>query len=62
MANNLTGRIGKMIVLPSTFIESPCNMLQNYQDSMAIVNKFYFYIMIYFLYYMRFSNTKFFLD
>jgi len=40
MANNLNGRIGKMIILPSTFIGSPRNMLQNYQDSMAIVSKF----------------------
>ncbi|KAG5335785.1 PIF2 helicase, partial [Acromyrmex heyeri] len=31
----------KMITLPSTFIGSP--MLQNYQDSMAIVNKFPFF-------------------
>jgi len=35
MANNLNGRIGKMIILPSTFIGSSRNMLQNYQDSMA---------------------------
>jgi len=40
MANNLNGRIGKMIILPSTFIGSPRNMLQNYQDAMAIVSKF----------------------
>ncbi|KYN16225.1 DNA repair and recombination protein pif1, mitochondrial [Trachymyrmex cornetzi] len=40
MANNLNGRIGKMVILPSTFIGSPRNMLQNYQDSMAIVSKF----------------------
>jgi len=39
-ANNLKGRIGKMVILPSTFIGSPRNMLQNYQDAMAIVNKF----------------------
>ncbi|KMQ88044.1 hypothetical protein RF55_12537, partial [Lasius niger] len=39
-ANNLNGRIGKMIILPSTFIGSPRNMLQNYQDAMAIVGKF----------------------
>jgi len=39
-ANNLNGRIGKMVILPSTFIGSPRNMLQNYQDAMAIVNKF----------------------
>ncbi|XP_011859152.1 PREDICTED: uncharacterized protein LOC105556668 [Vollenhovia emeryi] len=40
MANNLNGHIGKMVVLPSTFIGSPRNMLQNYQDAMAIVSKF----------------------
>jgi len=40
MTNNLNGRIGKMIILPSTFIGSPRNMLQNYQDAMAIVAKF----------------------
>jgi len=33
MATNLHGRIGKMIILPSTFIGSPRNILQNYQDS-----------------------------
>jgi len=33
MANNLNECIGKMIILPSTFIESPRKMLQNYQDS-----------------------------
>ncbi|XP_067214192.1 uncharacterized protein [Linepithema humile] len=40
MTNNLNGRIGKMIILPSTFIGSPRNMMQNYQDAMAIVSKF----------------------
>jgi len=40
MANNLHGRIGKMVILPSTFVGSPRNMLQNYQDAMAIVSKF----------------------
>ncbi|XP_036150735.1 uncharacterized protein LOC118648518, partial [Monomorium pharaonis] len=40
MANNLNGHIGKMVILPSTFIGSPRNMLQNYQDAMAIVAKF----------------------
>ena len=29
-----------MVVLPSTFIGSPRNMMQLYQDSMAIVGKF----------------------
>ncbi|KYQ52386.1 ATP-dependent DNA helicase PIF1, partial [Trachymyrmex zeteki] len=40
MAFNVNGRIGKIIILPSTFIGSPRNMLQNYQDAMAIVDKF----------------------
>ncbi|KMQ89447.1 hypothetical protein RF55_10925 [Lasius niger] len=39
-ANNLNGRIGKMVILPSTFTGSPRNMLQHYQDAMAIVSKF----------------------
>ncbi|XP_051158478.1 uncharacterized protein LOC127279882 [Leptopilina boulardi] len=29
--------VGKMLILPSTFIGSPRNMMQQYQDSMAIV-------------------------
>ncbi|XP_051167634.1 uncharacterized protein LOC127285579 [Leptopilina boulardi] len=32
-------RIGKMVILPSTFIGSPRNMMQQYQDAMAIVRK-----------------------
>jgi len=40
MANNSNGRIGKMVILLFTFIGSPRNMLQNYQDSMAIISKF----------------------
>ncbi|KAB0792783.1 hypothetical protein PPYR_00660 [Photinus pyralis] len=32
--------IGKMVILPSTFQGSPRNMLQNYQDAMAIVRKY----------------------
>jgi len=39
MSNNLNEHIGKMIILPSTFIESR-NMMQNYQDAMVIVSKF----------------------
>ncbi|XP_011704850.1 PREDICTED: uncharacterized protein LOC105460109, partial [Wasmannia auropunctata] len=39
-ANNVNGRIGKIVVLPSTLIGSPRNMLQNYQDAMSIVGKF----------------------
>lgn len=33
-------RVGKIVILPSSFIGSPRNMLQNYQDAMAIVRKF----------------------
>jgi len=40
IANNVNGRIGKMVILPSTFIGSPRNMLQNYQDVMAIVARY----------------------
>jgi len=32
MADNSNGRIGKMVILPSTFIGSPRNMLQNYHN------------------------------
>ncbi|KYN21838.1 ATP-dependent DNA helicase PIF1, partial [Trachymyrmex cornetzi] len=39
-ANNNDAHIGKMIILPSTFIGSPRNMLQHYQDAMAIVRKY----------------------
>ncbi|XP_029174600.1 uncharacterized protein LOC114943183 [Nylanderia fulva] len=38
-ANNNNAHIGKMIILPSTFVGSPRNMLQHYQDAMAIVRK-----------------------
>ena len=31
---------GRVCILPSTFINSPRNMQQNYQDAMAMVNKF----------------------
>ncbi|XP_071643036.1 uncharacterized protein [Temnothorax longispinosus] len=37
IVNNLNGRIGKMVILPSTFIGSPRNMFQNYQDAMTIM-------------------------
>ncbi|XP_043463735.1 uncharacterized protein LOC122499439 [Leptopilina heterotoma] len=33
-------RVGKMVILPSTFTGSPRNMLQHYQDAMAIVRKY----------------------
>nr|CAH7736442.1 unnamed protein product [Callosobruchus chinensis] len=32
--------IGKIIILPSTYVGSPRHMMQNYQDSMAIVCKY----------------------
>ena len=39
-AENLNCRVGKMIILPSTFIGSPRHMMQSYQDAMAIVRKY----------------------
>ncbi|KAL4101110.1 hypothetical protein QTP88_021130 [Uroleucon formosanum] len=39
-ANEANVRVGKLVVLPSSFIGSPRNMVQNYQDAMAIVRKF----------------------
>ncbi|XP_053164971.1 LOW QUALITY PROTEIN: uncharacterized protein LOC128350599 [Hemicordylus capensis] len=40
-AANATGQIpGKTFILPSSFPGSPRNMLQNYQDAMAIVRKY----------------------
>jgi hypothetical protein len=33
-------RIGRRVVLPSTFVRSPRAMTQNYQDAMAIVGKY----------------------
>lgn len=33
-------RVGRIVVLPSSFIASPRNMMQNYQDAMALVRKF----------------------
>ncbi|XP_074096362.1 uncharacterized protein LOC141525697 [Cotesia typhae] len=38
-ANDSHSQIGKVIILPSPFSGSPRNMLQNYQDAMAIVRK-----------------------
>ncbi|XP_058808421.1 uncharacterized protein LOC131674008 [Phymastichus coffea] len=38
-ANNVNGRVGKSVILPSTFIGSPRYMQQCYQDSMALVNE-----------------------
>ncbi|XP_034936444.1 uncharacterized protein [Chelonus insularis] len=39
-SNDTNSQIGKMIILPSSFINSPRSMLQLYQDSMAIVRKY----------------------
>jgi len=39
-ADNTNVRVGKLVVLPSLFIGSPRNMVQNYQHAMAIVRKF----------------------
>ena len=36
-ANNENCQVGKMVILPSIFVGSPRYMMQNYQDSMAIV-------------------------
>ena len=36
-ANNMNCQVGKIVILPSTFIGSPRYMMQNYQDAMAIV-------------------------
>ena len=38
-ANDMNGQVGKTIILPSTFIGSPRNIQQCYQDAMAIVNE-----------------------
>ncbi|XP_051163766.1 uncharacterized protein LOC127283125 [Leptopilina boulardi] len=38
-ANQNNTNVGKMVILPSTFIGSPRNMMQHYQDLMAIVRK-----------------------
>ncbi|XP_036144291.1 uncharacterized protein LOC118646109 [Monomorium pharaonis] len=39
-ASDRNGHVGKMIILPSSFVGSPRNMMQNYQDAMAIVRKY----------------------
>ncbi|XP_044014008.1 uncharacterized protein LOC122856401 [Aphidius gifuensis] len=39
-ANDTNSQIGKVIILPSSYQGSPRNMLQTYQDAMAIVRKF----------------------
>lgn len=33
-------QVGRIVILPSSFIGSPRNMMQNYQDAMAIVRKY----------------------
>ncbi|XP_029174595.1 uncharacterized protein LOC114943179 [Nylanderia fulva] len=35
-ATDANARVGRIMILPSTFIGSPRNMMQNYQDAMAI--------------------------
>lgn len=37
-ANENAGPVGRHFVLPSTFTGSPRNMIQNYQEAMAIVS------------------------
>ena len=39
-ANLQNYHVGKIVILPSTFIGSPRNMIQKYQDSMAITKVF----------------------
>ncbi|XP_048511374.1 uncharacterized protein LOC125500989 [Athalia rosae] len=39
-AENMNGRVGKMVVLPSSSIGSPRSEMQMYQDAMAIVRKY----------------------
>ncbi|GBL85450.1 hypothetical protein AVEN_34631-1 [Araneus ventricosus] len=39
-ASNNNLRLGKLIILPSSFQGSPCSRQQNYQDTMAMVRKF----------------------
>ena len=39
-ANNMNVNLGRITVLPSSFIGSPRNMMQKYQDAMAIVRKY----------------------
>ncbi|XP_063994425.1 uncharacterized protein LOC135171800 [Diachasmimorpha longicaudata] len=39
-ADESHGRVGKMVILPSSFVGSPRNMMQHYQDAMSIVRKF----------------------
>lgn len=40
VATDTNARIGRIMILPSTFIGSPRNMMQNYQDAMAIVRTY----------------------
>lgn len=39
-ADTMSSQVGKIVILPSTFTGSPRNMLQLYQDAMAIVRKY----------------------
>ena len=36
-ANDMNCQVGKIVILPSTFVDSPRYMMQNYQDAMTIV-------------------------
>ena len=36
-ANDMNCQIGKIVILPSTFVGSPRYMMENYRDAMAIV-------------------------
>ena len=39
-AHDTDARVGRIVILPSTFTGSPSNMMQHYQDAMGIVRKF----------------------
>ena len=39
-AENENLRVGRIVVLPSSHIGSPRNMMQNYQDAMALIRRF----------------------
>ncbi|XP_074109289.1 uncharacterized protein LOC141534044 [Cotesia typhae] len=39
-ATDTNSQIGKIIILPSTFVSSPRNMVQHYQDAMCLVRVF----------------------
>lgn len=39
-AQNADPRVGRIVILPSSFSGSPRNMMRHYQDAMGIVRKF----------------------